>query len=52
MLLAIGCDFGELLVGGGVLTRSARVADVTVYDGFGGEGGRGWYMQGDGISDP
>lgn len=39
--LAVGGDFGDLLVGGGVLTRSARVADVDVYDGAWGECGWG-----------
>lgn len=38
MLLAVGLDLCELLVGGGVLARSATVADVGVYDGAGWKG--------------
>ena len=45
VFLAIGFDLGDLLVCGGVLARSARVADVGVYDGVGRKCGGGREVQ-------
>lgn len=39
VLLAVGLDLGQLLFGGLVLTVTARVADVGIYDGGGRDGG-------------